>query len=466
VTVGRGIAGVPAGPEAHANDGRWTEPGAMIGDDYRVERVLGAGGMGVVVEARDVRSGERVAIKLIHPERGGERTFVKRFFREARITLQLKGPRVARVLRLGELDTGLPYLVMEYLDGVTLDQVLAERGALPVETAVDYVLQACDAIAEAHALGIVHRDLKPGNLFVARGADGQPIIKVIDFGISKRTAPRLEPSETNLTTTAGPIGSPRYMSPEQLSEVAIADLRSDLWALGVILFELVSGRHPFEGESLANLYVRILRDDVPALRAFKSDVPAGLEAVCRRCLARERAARMPGIHDLVIALAPYASASGRALAQQIAARAPASPTTVAAVAGARRRPRWPVTAVAVVCGVGGLYFGVRPVVSKVIARDVASARETALGRVESRAVPAAPAVPVAAAPAPAPVEARAPAALPAIETPPAPRARTRTHASATRASRSHGARGTAGPPATPPKSAGSDSGQDLFGTRR
>jgi serine/threonine-protein kinase len=409
-----------AGPAA-----RWLQ-GELLDGDYRVERVLGEGGMGVVVAARHVRSGAQVAIKLIRQERVTDPAFLKRFLREASITLQLRGPRVARVLRVGHPPSGPPYLVMEYLEGVTLESLLRERGPLPAYMAVDYVLEACDAVAEAHAMGVVHRDLKPGNLFLTKGQDGAPLVKVIDFGISKVAGAPAPRSEPRAVTTTAPIGSPSYMSPEQLSEVAVADPRTDVWALGVLLFELVTGQLPFQGDSVVTVQVGILRDPAPSIRAYVPSVSEALDGVVQRCLIKDRASRMASVHDLVVALAPFASVRGRQLAERVAARAPVAVTTqvgeprppappprstrenIRARLSAPPRTRTLVILLVVIIAagiVGVLGFGRRAVQP-----GVAALRQ----------------VPLTAPPAPAPPVREAPAA--AVAGPPAQRAR--VHASA------------------------------------
>jgi eukaryotic-like serine/threonine-protein kinase len=352
-------------PALETTGSGWS-PGMVIDDEYRVERLLGEGGMGIVLAARHVRTDDLVAVKLIRPERAGDQSNVRRFMREARITLHLRSDHVARVLRFGRLPSGLPYLVMQYLEGGTLESLLREQGPLPVETAVGYVLQACEAVAEAHALGIVHRDLKPSNIFLSRDASGAPSIKVIDFGISKWATGRAQIEEATLTTTAAPLGSPRYMSPEQLGAASRADARSDLWALGVILFELVTGEHPFADDSLAGLCARILRDPAPSLSAGRPGVPAGLDAIYRQCLIKDPAQRMPSVADLAVALAPFGGPGARTSLARILSTHPGAGTTVAGGLPARPSRRWgrkAVVAALVVASAGagvGIYAGVRP----------------------------------------------------------------------------------------------------------
>jgi len=276
-----------------------------VAGKYRVERVLGKGGMGIVVAARHVQLGELVAIKLLLPEMTMDAEIVQRFSREARAAVRIKSEHVARVSDVGTLDTGAPYMVMEYLHGSDLGAVLTEQGALPLEDAVDFVAQACEAIAEAHALGIVHRDLKPSNLMLVARSDGTPCIKVLDFGISKIAVPDDGPDLVR-TKTATALGSPLYMSPEQMVSARDVDGRTDIWALGAILYELVSGRPPFVAESFAALVLEVTQSPLTPLRRLRGDVPAGLEAVVARCLAKDREERYATVADLARAIAPFA----------------------------------------------------------------------------------------------------------------------------------------------------------------
>ena len=231
------------------------QPGDVLAGKYRVERVLGSGGMGVVVAAMHLTLQERVALKFLLPEGAKKEETVTRFLREARAAAKIKSEHVARVSDVGTLESGAPYLVMEYLDGSDLSALLRRDGPLPPRDAVEYVLQACEALAEAHAVGIVHRDLKPANLFLARHAGGAPRIKVLDFGISKLTArdPSMPPDDPSMTRTRAWLGSPLYMSPEQMRSARDVDTRTDIWALGVILYELLSGKPPFDGETFPEL---------------------------------------------------------------------------------------------------------------------------------------------------------------------------------------------------------------------
>jgi serine/threonine-protein kinase len=282
----------------------------VLAGKYRVERVLGQGGMGVVVAARHVQLGELVAIKFLLSEMTVDPEVVQRFAREARAAVRIKSEHVARVSDVGALENGAPYMVMEYLDGNDLGAVLAKQGPLAQEDAVDFVAQACEAIAEAHALGIVHRDLKPSNLMAVVRSDGSLCVKVLDFGISKITQAGDGPDLVR-TKTAMALGSPLYMSPEQMVSARDVDGRTDIWALGAILYELVSGRTPFVAESFAALVLEVTQGQLTPLGQVRRGVPAGLAAVVARCLAKDRKDRYDTVADLALALMPFAPERAR-----------------------------------------------------------------------------------------------------------------------------------------------------------
>jgi len=223
---------------------------------------------------------------------------------------------VARVSDVGTLESGSPYMVMEYLHGEDLAAWVRRNGAMAVPEAIEFLLQACEAIAEAHALGIVHRDLKPANLFVTRRVDGSACIKVLDFGISKLTVPGMAP-EFGMTKTHTVMGSPLYMSPEQMSSSRNVDMRSDIWALGVILYESLTGRVPFEAETMPQLCGMILQEPPRPIRELRPDLPHSLEQVILRCLEKNREHRFNNVAELALALAPFGQAAAQRSAERI-----------------------------------------------------------------------------------------------------------------------------------------------------
>jgi serine/threonine-protein kinase len=273
--------------------------------------------MGVVVAAHHLQLDERVALKFLRPEALESPEAVARFIREARAAVKIKSEHVARVVDVGQLETGAPYMVMEYLEGGDLSAWIAQRGALPIEQAVEFVLQACDAIAEAHAIGIIHRDLKPANLFCVRRTDGLLAVKVLDFGISKITGTGASGRDMGMTRTQALMGSPYYMSPEQMQSSKGVDPRADIWALGVILFELVTGRVPFDGEAIPELVLHIVSAPTPSLRALRPDAPAGLDAVVQRCLEKDRDRRFASVAELAHGLAAFAPRRAVATVERI-----------------------------------------------------------------------------------------------------------------------------------------------------
>ncbi|MGO9833837.1 MAG: protein kinase domain-containing protein [Polyangiaceae bacterium] len=290
------------------------EPGTVFAERYIIEAQLGGGSAGVVFSALHADLKQRVAIKWL---RDSAPIGVERMVREARAALALHSEHIVRVMDVGSDPDGHAYIVMEQLDGADLGSILQQRGFFEIEEAVDYVLQACAGIAEAHARGIVHRDLKPSNLFLTTRADGAPLVKVLDFGISKTAAD--EDDETSLTGPAEMVGSPRYMSPEQVRGQRNVDHRTDIWALGVILFRFISGKAPFggQGKGISGALASVVVDAPPSLRGFVPEVPAELEAVIMRCLAKSPDERHASAAELAARLAPFGSSDGRAAAARL-----------------------------------------------------------------------------------------------------------------------------------------------------
>jgi serine/threonine-protein kinase len=281
------------------------KPGEILHGKYRVERVIGQGGMGAVVSATHLQLEQTVAIKFLYTHAQNHPEALARFQREARAAVKLKSEHVARVIDVGQLEaTGAPFIVMEFLEGQDLADVILARGSLPSHEAVSFVLQACEAVGEAHTLGIVHRDLKPKNLFLTTTAKGLPLVKVLDFGISKL----MTGDDLSLTRTQTVIGSPNYMSPEQLRSARDVDQRADIWALGAILYELLTAHVPFPAETVTQLTAMVIADPPTPIESYRTDLTDGLKAVVAKCLAKARDDRYATVEELATALLPFAAA--------------------------------------------------------------------------------------------------------------------------------------------------------------
>ncbi|MBK9259723.1 MAG: serine/threonine protein kinase [Polyangiaceae bacterium] len=289
--------------------------GDVIGGKYRVERVIGQGGMGTVVRARHTLLEQDVAIKVLATELASDPQYATRFLREAQTAVSIKGEHVVRVLDVGTRENGAPYMVMEYLEGKDLGAVVETSGPLAIADAVDYVLQACEALAEAHVAGLTHRDIKPSNLFLARRSDGSPLVKLLDFGIAK---PSSTTTDNRLTATGTSMGSPSYMSPEQVRNAKTVDNRSDIWSLGASLHELLTGSPPFLAEIFPALCAAIIADSPTPLREARKDAPLELEAVIMKCLEKKPENRYPDVASLAVALAPFGGAHARISVDRIA----------------------------------------------------------------------------------------------------------------------------------------------------
>ncbi len=285
--------------------------GDVLADKYRVEKVLGVGGMGMVVAAMHIELEERVALKFMLPAAMRSAQAVDRFLREAKSAVKLRSEHICRVLDVGKLANGAPYIVMEYMEGQDFAELISRRGPLPVIDAVDYMLQAIEGVAEAHANKIVHRDLKPGNLFVTTDSDGSPLVKVLDFGISKS-------SVAGAATKTGDImGSPSYMAPEQMMSSKDVDVRADVWALGVILYQAVTGQLPFEAESLPVLCMAVMHDQPRSPTEIRRDLPPTFVDVVMRCLDKRIDKRMPDVAALATALVPFGGPDSASVATRI-----------------------------------------------------------------------------------------------------------------------------------------------------
>jgi serine/threonine-protein kinase len=278
--------------------------------------------MGIVVSARHITMGHRVAIKILNLDGDSDREdAIARFAREARAAARIESDHVVRVMDVAVLEDGTPFMVMEYLEGQDLKELVLERDQLPIAEAVGYVLEACEGLSEAHAVGVVHRDLKPGNLFLARKPNGRTLVKVLDFGISK-VKPRA--GEVAITTTSALMGSPMYMAPEQMQSSRDVDARADIWSLGLILYELLSGEVPFRGETIPEVCIAVMNRDPDPITLFRNDVPPGLQTILRKCMAKDRERRYQSMAALARDLVRFANPGAQVHAERASAALKAS----------------------------------------------------------------------------------------------------------------------------------------------
>ncbi|HEY4122814.1 MAG TPA: serine/threonine-protein kinase [Byssovorax sp.] len=292
-------------------------PGEVLAGKYRVLRAIGRGGMGVVVEATNEQLGERVAIKVLHDRYVQNREAMARFLGEAKVAVRVRGEHSVRLLDLGQTAAGAPFIVMELLEGMDLATRL-KQGPLSIEDAALYILEACVGMAEVHECGIIHRDLKPGNLFLTYRRDATPLVKVLDFGIAKTAMLEGEGGQEAMTMTLVALGTPLYMSPEQVRASRSVDARSDVWSLGAILFEFVAGIPAFGGNSVANITAQILEATPPDLTLLRAGVPPRLDKIVKTALAKKPDQRYGTVAELAAALAPFAGEQGAALASRAA----------------------------------------------------------------------------------------------------------------------------------------------------
>lgn len=278
--------------------------GDVIAGKYRLEQVAGEGGMGVVYAAQHLVLRQRVAVKVLLPDAATSELVIERFAREAQAAARIQSEHVARVMDAGSTDTGAPFLVMEYLEGCDLEELLNVEGPLPLEDVADYLLQSLEALAHAHAGGLVHRDIKPANLFLACRPDGGNVIKMLDFGISKATQ---STPEQKVLTGHAVLGSPVYMSPEQLRNAKDIDARADIWSLGVVAYELLVGKPPFDGDGVGEIFAAILEKDPEPVHVANWRLPPEISPVIAKCLQRKVEDRWDDAADLARALKPFGS---------------------------------------------------------------------------------------------------------------------------------------------------------------
>ena len=292
-------------------------PGEVISGKYVIERILGVGGVGVVVAARHVELDETVALKFLHPQMQGRNDVVQRFANEARAAVRIKSEYAARIFDVGNEPERGPYFVMEYLEGKDLGEVL-EGGPLPLRAAVEFMLEACEALASAHANGIIHRDIKPENLFISRRSDGTEVMKVLDFGISKASLTGSMLGAGSLVKTQELMGTPLYMSPEQIRSTASVDHRTDIWSLGVCFYEMLTRECPFSGDSIPGVCASVIETQPRPLQDWVA-LPGGVQAIVDRCLQKDPALRFKNVAELAVALVPFGPTKGRVFAERTSA---------------------------------------------------------------------------------------------------------------------------------------------------
>jgi hypothetical protein len=284
-------------------------PGEIIGGRYVVDGMLAAGGMGVVYTATHTELEQRVAIKFLRDSYSRSESLVQRFLNEARAAATLKNEHVVRVIDVGQLEGGRPYLVMEHLEGTDLEALLMREGPFDPDRAVRYVLEVCEALEEAHACGIIHRDIKPENLFVATAGSGRQQLKVVDFGLAKR----IDAAPLVVTGPQDSMGSPCYMSPEQITTPHEVDTRTDIWSVGCVLYRLLTLTMPFDGSTILEVYARVLNAQPKPLGLVRPDLDRGIEAIVARCLEKDPKRRYQTIAELSAALTAYQGARSSGL---------------------------------------------------------------------------------------------------------------------------------------------------------
>jgi serine/threonine-protein kinase len=279
--------------------------GRVLDERYRVIRRLGEGGMGAVYEGEHLLIRKRVAIKVLHPQFAASGDMIARFHQEAVAATAIGHPNIVEVNDLGRTPDGGIYMVLELLVGEDFAATIERAGGLPIGRAVRIVQRVCDAVQAAHDKGIVHRDLKPENIFLVERDGQRDFVKVLDFGISKIQGGELSESGRAGTKTGSIVGTAYYMSPEQAQGKKSVDHRTDVWAMGVILFRALTGRYPFDDESYPMLIVKICSESPRRVRDFRRDVPPELDAIVLRCLERDPSVRVQSCRELRTLLEPF-----------------------------------------------------------------------------------------------------------------------------------------------------------------
>ena len=270
--------------------------GQTLAGKYRIEKLIKTGGMGSVYRGKHVLMDKTVAIKVLRPALAGDDAVVARFSREAKAASKISHPHAVSVTDFGEAENGVVFLVMEYLDGRTLKDVIAAEGPLQVERAANIVRQVAGALDAAHSQGVIHRDLKSENIMLVRH-DGDEWAKVLDFGIAKIRQPQGS-AESDITHANLVVGTPQYMSPEQCAQSGALDARSDVYSLGIILYEMLAGRVPFAGESATVIMMKQVQDPAPSVLSARSDLPEAVDAVIKKALAKQPIDRYQSAGDL------------------------------------------------------------------------------------------------------------------------------------------------------------------------
>ncbi|MCA9596267.1 MAG: serine/threonine protein kinase [Myxococcales bacterium] len=290
------------------------QAGTVLAGKYRVGERLATGGMGVVHAGSHLELGQTVAIKFVRADHAADGEVLRRFLDEARIAASLRGEHIAKVLDAGWMPSGIPYFVMEHLEGQDLSMILHEGGKLPIHEAVRHAMATCEALEEAHARGLIHRDVKPENLFLAEYPNGKRSLKLLDFGVSARFG--AVATSRRMTQAGKSVGSPSYMSPEQMTTPDDTDQRTDIWSLGVVLYELLTGLRAFDGPTVPAICSAVLSQDPPPVRAVRSEVSPALERIVMKCLEKDREKRFASVTALAEALGPYAEPIEESVASQ------------------------------------------------------------------------------------------------------------------------------------------------------